>query len=85
MPNGRHVLVEDAGHAVYRDKPEAVLKALRDMISKPGNHVIGVDHAKLQYRRIDLICFRLPYLDLYRVEESRVRARIKAQNIFPRR
>ena len=32
MPNVRHVLVEDAGHAIFRDKPEAVLKALRDMI-----------------------------------------------------
>jgi hypothetical protein len=25
-------MVEEAGHAIYRDKPEAVLKALRDMM-----------------------------------------------------
>jgi pimeloyl-ACP methyl ester carboxylesterase len=31
-PNVRHVMVEEAGHAIYRDKPEAVLKALRDMM-----------------------------------------------------
>jgi pimeloyl-ACP methyl ester carboxylesterase len=30
--NVRHVLVEDAGHAIYRDRPEAVLEALRHMI-----------------------------------------------------
>jgi pimeloyl-ACP methyl ester carboxylesterase len=36
LPNIRHVLVEDAGHAIYRDKPEAVLKARRDMIFSPG-------------------------------------------------
>ncbi|HEX6942235.1 MAG TPA: alpha/beta hydrolase [Gemmatimonadaceae bacterium] len=30
--NVRHVLVEGAGHAIYRDRPEAVLEALRDMI-----------------------------------------------------
>lgn len=32
MPNVRHVLVEDAGHAIYRDRPEVVLKAIRDML-----------------------------------------------------
>jgi pimeloyl-ACP methyl ester carboxylesterase len=31
-PNVRHVLVEGAGHAVHRDKPEVVINALRDML-----------------------------------------------------
>jgi pimeloyl-ACP methyl ester carboxylesterase len=32
MPNVRHVLVEDAGHAIYREKPGVVINALRDML-----------------------------------------------------
>jgi pimeloyl-ACP methyl ester carboxylesterase len=32
-PNVRHILVEDAGHAIYRDKPGVVINALRDMLS----------------------------------------------------
>lgn len=32
LPNVRHVLVEDAGHAIYRDKPDVVINALRDML-----------------------------------------------------
>lgn len=29
-----HTLVEDAGHAIYRDRPEVVLRALRDAVSR---------------------------------------------------
>ena len=32
MPNVRHVLVEGAGHAIHRDKPEAVLLALQALL-----------------------------------------------------
>jgi len=31
-PNIRHVLVEDAGHAIHRDKPGVVISALRGML-----------------------------------------------------
>ena len=33
MPNVRHVLVEDAGHAIYREKPESVIQAIRDVLA----------------------------------------------------
>lgn len=33
MPNVRHVLVQGAGHAIYRDQPEAVLLAIREVLA----------------------------------------------------
>jgi pimeloyl-ACP methyl ester carboxylesterase len=36
LPNVRHVLVEDAGHAIYRDKPESVLQAMRRVLAEVG-------------------------------------------------
>jgi pimeloyl-ACP methyl ester carboxylesterase len=32
MPNVRHILVEGAGHAIYRDEPGAILRALQDQL-----------------------------------------------------
>ena len=34
MPTVRHVVVEGAGHAIYRDNPVIVLEAIRDMIGR---------------------------------------------------
>jgi len=34
MPNVRHVVVEGAGHAIFRDKPGAVILALREMVAR---------------------------------------------------
>ena len=33
MPNVRHTLVEGAGHAIYRDKPNAVIRAIQDQLA----------------------------------------------------
>lgn len=32
MRDVRHILVEDAGHAIHRDKPNVVLRALRNAL-----------------------------------------------------
>lgn len=33
MPNVRHVVVEGSGHAIYRDTPAAVLRAIQDVLA----------------------------------------------------
>ena len=32
MPNVRHIMVEGAGHAIYLDKPSAVLRVIQDQL-----------------------------------------------------
>jgi pimeloyl-ACP methyl ester carboxylesterase len=34
MPNVRHIVVEGAGHAIYRDSPVVVLEAIRETLAK---------------------------------------------------
>ena len=37
MPNVRqHLLVEDAGHAIFRDQPEVVIQAFRALATPEG-------------------------------------------------
>ncbi|HEX6644122.1 MAG TPA: alpha/beta fold hydrolase [Gemmatimonadales bacterium] len=36
MPKVEHILVEGAGHAIHRDRPEVVLRALRAMAARAG-------------------------------------------------
>ena len=33
MPNIRHIMVDGAGHAIYRDKPTVVLRAIQDQVA----------------------------------------------------
>jgi pimeloyl-ACP methyl ester carboxylesterase len=33
MPNVRHILVEGAGHAIFRDRPSAVIRAIQDQLA----------------------------------------------------